>query len=168
MDPAQLLIIDDEEDILSALGRLLRDPRYRIQFASTAEEALKIAEATALDLVICDYMLGPGMNGLQVLGKVMARRPEVIAILLTGYADVQVAMEAINTIGLYKFILKPWDNNDLLITVRRALEQLELIRENRRLVVKLKNRELILEELEKEHPGISRVPRDSQGRIKLE
>jgi DNA-binding NtrC family response regulator len=168
MSVYQLLIIDDEEDILRALTRLLHDPEYRIQCAPTAEQALAIAQNVSLDLIISDYRLGPGMNGLEVLAEITKAQPEVVCILLTGYADVQVAMDAINTIGLYKFMLKPWDNNDLLITVRRALEQLTLIRENRRLLTELKNRETILDQLEKEHPGISKIPRDAQGRIKME
>jgi DNA-binding NtrC family response regulator len=82
--------------------------------------------------------------------------------------DIKIALEAINTLGVYKFVLKPWDNDDLLVTVRRALEQRSLILENRRLQDELKKREMLIDRLEKEHPGISRIKRDKDGRIILE
>jgi DNA-binding NtrC family response regulator len=168
MNAYEILIIDDEPEILGSLSRLLRHPGYNIHSASTAGEALAAAADHDLDLIICDYMLGPEINGVQLMGRILEKRKEALCILITGYADVQVAMEAINSIGLYKFILKPWDNDDLVVTVRRALEQRALIRENQRLLSELKNRESILELLEKDHPGITKIRRDAQGRIDLE
>ena len=163
----QILIIDDEVEILNALSRLLREPGYVIRRASSAAEALAVSDQTSLDLIISDYMLGPDINGIQLLEKLLDKQKDALCILITGYADMQVAMEAINTIGLYKFILKPWDNNDLIITVRRALEQRALIQENRRLVSELRRRESVLEQLEKEHPGITKIRRNAKGLIEI-
>jgi DNA-binding NtrC family response regulator len=163
----QILIIDDEVEILNALSRLLRDPGCTIRCAPSAAEALAVSDQTSLDLIICDYKLGPDINGIQLLEKLLGKQKDAICILITGYADMQVAMEAINTIGLYKFILKPWDNNDLIITVRRALEQRALIQENRRLVNELRRRESVLERLEQEHPGITKIRRNAKGLIEI-
>jgi len=163
-----LLIIDDESEILNVLSRVLHDRRYDIKCGQTAQEALTIVENSPVDLIICDYMLGPGLNGVQLLEKISKRKNDIICILLTGYADIKIAMEAINSIGLYKFILKPWDNDELIITVRRALEQRDLIMENRRLATELKQRQEALELLEKENPGITKIKRDKGGRIILD
>jgi len=165
MKPYRLLIIDDEVEILNALSRLLRDPVNDIRCAQTADEAMAILSRTPIDLIICDYMLGSRITGLQVLEKVSNLNKDIICILLTGYADVKVAVDAINTTGLYKFILKPWDNNELVMTIRRALEQRTLILENRRLTSELLRRDRILREIETDNPGISRITRDEEGRV---
>ena len=167
MKPYRILIVDDEVEILNALSRLLRDPANDIRCAQTAEEAMAVLDRTPVDLIICDYMLGAGHNGLQVLEKVSNLNRDIICILLTGYADVKVAVEAINTTGLYKFILKPWDNSELVMTIRRALEQRTLILENRRLMSALLRRDRILREMERETPGISQIERDEEGRVIL-
>jgi len=167
MKPYRILIVDDEVEILNALSRLLRDPAHDIRRAATAEEAMSVLGRTPVDLIICDYMLGPGVNGLQVLERVASLNRDIIGILLTGYADVKVAVDAINTTGLYKFILKPWDNGELVMTIRRALEQRTLILENRQLTRELLRRDSILREMEKDNPGISRIKRDQEGWVVL-
>jgi DNA-binding NtrC family response regulator len=167
MKPYRILIVDDEVEILHALSRLLRDPAHDIRCAATAEEAMSVLDRTPVDLIICDFMLGPGINGLQVLEKVSSLNRDIIGILLTGYADVKVAVDAINTTGLYKFILKPWDNGELVMTIRRALEQRSLILENRQLTRELLRRDKILREMEKDNPGISQIKRDQEGRVVL-
>jgi two-component system probable response regulator PhcQ len=168
MNRYKILIVDDEEEILQALSRLLRDPAYEIHYAHNAKEAIAQADQFGLDLVLCDYMLDKAMNGVELLQQLVKNRGDVITILMTGYVDIKIAMEAINTLGVYKFILKPWDNDDLLVTIRRALEQRGLILENRRLLDELKKRENLIDRLEQEHPGITHVVRDKDGRIILE
>jgi two-component system probable response regulator PhcQ len=83
--------------------------------------------------------------------------------MLTGQAEIEVAVQAINEAGVYKFIQKPWDDADLKITIRRALESIDLISERDRLLQKVKSRDAILKELEKKHPGITKVDRDEDG-----
>ncbi len=168
MNLYKILIIDDEEEILQALSRLLRNPGYELHCAHSPAEALALAEQYGVDLVLCDYMLDKAMNGVELLTRLVKDRRDVITILMTGYVDIKIALEAINTLGVYKFVLKPWDNDDLLVTVRRALEQRSLILENRRLQDELKKREMLIDRLEKEHPGITQVKRDKDGRIILE
>jgi two-component system, probable response regulator PhcQ len=168
MNRYKILIVDDEEEILQALSRLLRNSAHEIHCAHNAKEAFAQADQFGLDLVLCDYMLDKAMNGVELLQQLVKNRGDVITILMTGYVDIKIAMEAINTLGVYKFILKPWDNDDLLVTIRRALEQRGLILENRRLLDELKKRENLIDRLEQEHPGITHVVRDKDGRIILE
>jgi len=163
-----LLIIDDEPEILNVLSRVLHDRHYDIKCGQTAQEALTIVENSPVDLIICDSMLGPGLNGVRLLEKIAKRKKDIIFILLTGYADIKIAREAINTIGLYKFILKPWDNDELIIPIPRALAQRGLIMENRRLAIELKQRQEALDLLEKKNPGTTKIRRDKGGRTVLD
>jgi DNA-binding NtrC family response regulator len=168
MNIFKILIIDDEEEILLALSRLLRNPDYELHAARTAAEARTLAARYEIDLILCDYMLDKAINGVELLRELVKDRKDVITILMTGYVDIKIAMEAINTLGVHKFVLKPWENDDLLVTVRRALEQRSLILENRRLQSELTKRELLIDRLEKQHPGITIVKRDADGSIIVE
>jgi DNA-binding NtrC family response regulator len=168
MNIFKILIIDDEEEILMALSRLLRNPDYELHTARTAAEARTLAARHEIDLILCDYMLDKAINGVELLRELVKDRKDVITILMTGYMDIKIAMEAINTLGVHKFVLKPWENDDLLVTVRRALEQRGLILENRRLQSELTKRELLIDRLEKQHPGITSVKRDADGSIIVE
>lgn len=167
MDRYKILIIDDEVEILQAISRLLRRPEYDLFAANSAAEAREFFAANDIDLVLSDYMLDKSINGVELLKELTAGKPDVITMLITGYVDINIALEAINSLGVYKFILKPWNNEDLVLTVRRALEQRKLILENRRLQDELKKRESLIDQLEKEHPGITSVARDEEGRVIL-
>jgi type II secretory ATPase GspE/PulE/Tfp pilus assembly ATPase PilB-like protein/DNA-binding NarL/FixJ family response regulator len=128
----RLLLIDDEPGVTKALTRVFRQENYDVVSAASGEEGLqRLAEATT-HVVICDYMM-PGMNGAYVLRAVKERSPDTIRIMLTGHADTGAVMGAINDGAVYKFILKPWDDNDLRVTVAIAIEQFDLIRKNRAL-----------------------------------
>lgn len=168
MNRYRILIVDDEKEILKALSRLLRSPEYEIQTAASADEARHLFRTHDIDLVLCDYMLDKSENGVELLKEFIRDRPDVITMLITGYVEIDIALEAINSLGVYKFILKPWNNEDLILTVRRALEQRRLIMENKRLQDELKKREILIEKLEKDHPGITSVTRDEDGRIVVE
>jgi response regulator RpfG family c-di-GMP phosphodiesterase len=132
--PATLLIVDDEPGILSSLRRLLRPAGYRIFAAEGGQAGLQILEQEAVDLVISDMRM-PEMNGAQFLEQVRNRWPGTTRILLTGYADVSSTIEAINRGEIYRYISKPWDDNDLMLIVRDALEHRRLQNENARLLV---------------------------------
>ncbi|MDP2810735.1 MAG: ATPase, T2SS/T4P/T4SS family [Rhodocyclaceae bacterium] len=128
----RLLIVDDEPGVTKALTRAFRQENYEVVTAADGAEGLKrLAEATT-HLVISDYMM-PGMNGANFLRAVKERAPDTIRIMLTGHADTGAVMGAINEGAVYKFILKPWDDNDLRVTVALALEQFDLIQKNRAL-----------------------------------
>jgi len=96
----------------------------------SAIKALQFIEANPIDLVISDYLM-PEMDGMTFLGKVRALQPEVPRIILTGYADKENAIKAINDIGLFQYIEKPWDNDDILIILRNGLEKQALMKKLR-------------------------------------
>jgi len=131
---ATLLIVDDEPGILSSLRRLLRPAGYKIYTAESGQAGLLILEQEQVDLVISDMRM-PEMNGSQFLEQVRIRWPGTTRILLTGYADVTSTIEAINRGEIFRYIAKPWDDNDLSLIVRDALEHRRLQNENARLLV---------------------------------
>jgi len=159
-----ILLVDDEVNILRVLQRLFADEDYEILTAQSGEEGLRILEHAAVDLIISDQKM-PGMSGLEFLEKTVTPYPDVIRIILTGHADLEMALEAINKGFVYKFILKPWNNYDLKITVRRALEQYNLLKDNRDLTNELRKRDAILQQLEKQYPGITKKPKNGIYRI---
>jgi DNA-binding NtrC family response regulator len=161
-----ILMVDDEPHVLKSFQRALRKEPYTLMTAQGSEEGLKLLEARDVSLVISDYKM-PQMNGLEFLKSVKAQYPHILAIMLTGQAEIQIAVQAINEAGVYKFIQKPWDDADLRITILRALESIDLATERDRLLQKVKSRDSILMELEKKHPGITRVARDDEGYLIL-
>jgi putative nucleotidyltransferase with HDIG domain len=132
-DKATLLLVDDEPGILSSLRRLLRPAGYHILTAESGKMGLEILAQDAVDLVISDMRM-PEMDGATFLEQVRLRWPATTRILLTGYADVGSTIDAINRGEIYRYIAKPWDDNDLTLIVRDALERRRLSSENSRLL----------------------------------
>lgn len=131
-NPAVLLLVDDEPNILSALRRLFHAQGHRILTAGGGSEALAILEREPVDLVISDMRM-PEMDGAHLLETVRARWPQVVRILLTGHADMASTIDAINRGEIYRYVSKPWDDEDLLLTVRDGLDRKRLEAENARL-----------------------------------
>lgn len=130
---ATLLLVDDEQNILSSLRRVFRGEGYRVLTATGGAGGLEILEREPVDLVISDMRM-PEMDGAQFLETVATRWPDTVRILLTGYADLCSTVAAINKGHIYSYISKPWEDNDLKLTVRRALERKRLEEERRRLL----------------------------------
>ncbi|GAO35174.1 response regulator receiver [Sulfuricella sp. T08] len=131
-EPATILFVDDEANILSSLKRLFRPLGYRIFIAESGAAGLQVFEQNPIDLVISDMRM-PEMNGAEFLEKVRAKWPDAVRILLTGYADVTSTIAAINKGEIYRYIAKPWDDNDIVLTVKHALERKNLELEKLRL-----------------------------------
>jgi response regulator RpfG family c-di-GMP phosphodiesterase len=131
--PLTLLFVDDEPGILAALRRLFRPHGYRILTAESGAEGLEVLGREEVDLVVSDMRM-PNMDGAKFLREVRARRPQVVRLLLTGYADIASTIEAINHGEIYRYISKPWDDDEIVHTVKDALERKRLERENLRLV----------------------------------
>ena len=131
--PATLLLVDDEPSILSALRRLFRPQGYRVLTAESGAAALDLVREHTLDLVISDMRM-PEMDGAKLLEKLRYLQPHAVRILLTGYADISSTVAAINGGEIHRYIAKPWDDNDLTLIVRDALDQQLLKRENTRLL----------------------------------
>lgn len=127
-----LLFVDDEANILSALKRLFRPFGYRIFTAEGGAQGLEILEREAIDLVVSDMRM-PEMNGAQFLEKVRAKWPETVRILLTGYAEIGATIDAINKGQIYRYVSKPWEDNDITLIVKHALQQKVLEKEKLRL-----------------------------------
>ncbi len=130
--PYRILLVDDEPNVLSALRRVFHQENYQVVTADNGQEALDLLSREPFHLMISDYMM-PVMNGGELLRQAKALHPELIRIMLTGHADTGAIMSAINEGAVYKFILKPWNDDDLRVTVALALEQYELIGKNKKL-----------------------------------
>lgn len=141
--PLTLLLVDDEENILNSLRRVLRSEPYKLLTAGSGEAALKQLEAAHVDLVISDARM-PGMDGATLLAKVQQRWPHSLRILLTGYADLTTTIKAINEGQIYRYISKPWDDDDLRLIIRQALAFQHSERERNRLelLTREQNRQL--------------------------
>lgn len=127
-----LLFVDDEENVLKSLKRIFLDENYTILTALSAREALEILGRQPVQIIVSDHHM-PSMNGAELLTLVREKYPDTIRIMLTGYADVNSIMGAVKGGAVYKFITKPWNDEDLRLTVALALQQFVLIHENRRL-----------------------------------
>jgi response regulator RpfG family c-di-GMP phosphodiesterase len=129
---ATLLFVDDEPNILSALRRLFRPAGYRVLVAESGALGLALLAQENVDLVISDMRM-PEMNGAKFLAEVRARWPDTVRLLLTGYADVEAIQDAINGGEIYRYITKPWEDGDMLLVVRHALERRQLEHDKQRL-----------------------------------
>ncbi|MFC5302545.1 HD domain-containing phosphohydrolase [Azospira restricta] len=130
--PWRLLCVDDEPNILSSLRRLLRSSGYQVTLANSGAEGLEALAKEEADLVISDMRM-PVMDGAQFLDQVRQRWPDTVRILLTGYADIASTVAAINRGEIFRYIAKPWDDEEVLQTIRKALERKALEREKARL-----------------------------------
>ncbi len=123
-----IVIVDDEEMVLTSLSSfLMLETDYEIKTFLSPGEALSYIERETVNLVVSDYLM-PEMDGISFLAKVRNLKPEVPRIILTGYADKENAIKAINEVGLYQYIEKPWDNDDLYLIIRNGLEKQRLMR----------------------------------------
>lgn len=130
-----LLIVDDEKEILRSLTLTFADD-YAVFTASSGAEALEILEKQEIALVIADQRM-PVMTGAELLERVFQINSNIIRIILTGYTDTASLIQAINKGHIYQYITKPWERQDLRITVKRAVESYELALENKRLLREL-------------------------------
>lgn len=127
-----ILCVDDEENILASLQRLFRKIDCKVLIATSGEQALTMLKDQPVTMVISDERM-PNMKGSEFLSRAKDVAPDSIRILLTGYADVTSAITAVNQGGLFRYVTKPWDDNDLLTTVHAGLSLYELMHHNRRL-----------------------------------
>ena len=118
-----VVVVDDEEMVLTSLRSFLSlETEYDVQTYKSPQEALAALKDQRLDLIISDYLM-PRMNGIEFLLEVKKLHPFATRILLTGYADKENAIKAINEVGLYQYVEKPWDNDQLKIVIQNGLER---------------------------------------------
>ncbi len=162
-----ILVVDDEPNILSSIKRLLMDEPYEIAMATTAEDGLEILKHRAIKVVVSDECM-PGMSGSEFLAIVKTRYPDVIRIILTGHASTEAAIRAVNNGEVYRFLTKPWQDYELILTLRKAIEQYNLQEENRRLLNLLKRQYIELELLRRRYPEITEIERDEEGNLLID
>lgn len=143
-NPMRILFVDDELNILSALKRLFMDERFEVITANSGKEAVQLLHRDKSVAVIVSDQRMPEMTGAEFLEKAGTLAPDAVKIILTGYADIQAAMDAINKGGAYRYISKPWNDEELISTIREAASRYALLQENRRLteIVHRQNAEL--------------------------
>lgn len=128
----RLLCVDDERNILSSLRRVFRKSGYKVEVADGGQNGLDLLGRAPANVVISDMRM-PEMDGAEFLKEVANRWPDTVRILLTGYSDMESTISAVNEAGIYRYINKPWNEDDLRLTVAQALEQQELKRDRERL-----------------------------------
>ena len=140
---AILLFVDDDPNVLKALRRLFRHQNYDVYLASGGAEGLEILRQHAVDLIISDMRM-PEMSGAEFLAHALEQWPETVRILLTGHTDLQSTIDAINKGRVFSYCNKPWNDEELKLLVRNALEQKRLREERERLstIIRLQNDEL--------------------------
>ena len=123
-----IVLVDDEEMVLTSLSSfLMLETEYEVVTFLSPIEALDFIKGNDIDLVVSDYLM-PEMDGISFLSKVRDVKPQVPRIILTGYADKENAIKAINEVGLYQYIEKPWDNDDLHLIIRNGIEKQQLMK----------------------------------------
>lgn len=160
----RILLLDDEPNILSALKRILLDEPYEILDADSGEKGLEILRSKPCKVVVSDERM-PGMGGAEFLSRVKDDFPETVRIMLTGYASIDAAMKAVNDGEIYRFFMKPWDDSDLRMAIRSAIEKYDLQKENERLLEVVRKQAGELSSIEHRYPGITRLKKDSDGSI---
>jgi len=124
-----IVLVDDEDMVLTSLSSFLSlETDYHVETFLNPEKALDFIKDNEIDLVLSDYLM-PEMDGITFLGEVRKIRPDAPRVILTGYADKENAIKAINEVGLFQYIEKPWDNDDLLIILRNGIERKQLMKQ---------------------------------------
>ena len=137
MNTGKIVVVDDEKMVTSAFKTLFKVEGFNdIHLFNSPKEAIEFLKVNTPDLIISDFIM-PEMNGLEFLREAKKLYPEVSMILLTGYADKENAIKAINEIGLYKYIEKPWDNDDLVMNIKNGIERSHLLESLRKKIAEL-------------------------------
>lgn len=175
----RLLVVDDEENILRALRRTLMvndgsAHQFNVEIFSSPEAALHRADEVKFDLVLSDYRM-PEMDGVQFLRQFREKQPDAARLVLSGYADLDGMIGAINEAQIFRFIPKPWHDEELRSALLQALAYQHLLLENQRMADlvreqqgKLSHQELELRRLEQENPGITKVNWGPNGEVLLD
>ena len=167
MQKAKILLVDDEPNLTSALVRSLDRTQFQIFTADSAQQGLMILAGNDIDVVVSDERM-PGMTGSQFLSEVRKQWPNTIRMILSGQADLEAAVRAINEGEVYRFLLKPCHPKELQLTILQGLQHKKLVEQSRKLLQEHQKNVNLLEALEKDNPGITRIDMDEDGAIDME
>lgn len=146
---AHLALVDDEEMVITSIRAYLQlETHYAVHGFTDPEEAARFLEKQPVEVVVSDYLM-PRMNGIQLLARARQAQPEASRVLLTGHADKQSALSAINDVGLFQYLEKPWDNAQLLLVIRAGIERARLLRDLREKVTELNSAHSSLKEVQR-------------------
>lgn len=162
-----VLLLDDEPNVTAGLKRALRNEPWKVVTAATVGGAFDILARELVDVIVSDERM-PGMSGSQFLSEVRKKYPNTIRMILSGQADLEAAVRAINEGEVYRFLLKPCNPADLRITIRQGLEHKQLVELSRKLLREYEKKQAMLDELERANPGITRIDTDASGAICLD
>jgi two-component system, probable response regulator PhcQ len=162
-----LLIVDDEEFVRSALSRALRGEEYDIRAVDGPRAGLEALASRPADIILSDFKM-PRMSGLEFLQRVREDYPDTIRIMLTGHADTDTVIQAVNGSEVYRFLTKPWQDDDLKLILRLASAHLDSMRENRRLLAVVQKQADLLRRVERTTPGITRIARSADGAVMID
>lgn len=141
-------IVDDEDMVITSVRAFLNlETDYTIHGFTDPEEAARFLETHPVDVIVSDYLM-PKMNGIQLLGRAKHLQPEAARVLLTGHADKQSAIQAINDVGLFQYLEKPWDNAQLLLVIQSAIERTQLFRTLQQKIGELDNAHTSLKDVQ--------------------
>ena len=167
MEKSKLLLVDDEPNLTSALVRSLDRTQFEIFTADSAQKGLMILAGNDIDVVVSDERM-PGMPGSEFLSEVRKKWPNTIRMILSGQADLEAAVRAINEGEVYRFLLKPCHPKELEMTILQGLQHKKLVAQSRRLLQEHQKTTNLLEELEKANPGITKIDMDEDGAILMD
>jgi two-component system, probable response regulator PhcQ len=169
-----IAFIDDEQYILNAITRLLRNSGWKLLTFTSPEEAIQeLKSVNDLSIVVSDYRMAE-MDGVSLLNTIKQQHPKVLRIILSGHADLKAILQAINQAEIYRFITKPWVDEELFMTLKNAIAHQALMDENQKLseMVRQQKDKILhqlneLKRLESDSPGITHVELDEDGYIDL-
>jgi response regulator RpfG family c-di-GMP phosphodiesterase len=176
--PMTVLCVDDESDILQSMQRLLRKKNYHLLLATSGEKALELMQQNDVHLVISDMRM-PSMSGVELLEKIATSFPNTYRILLTGYADMESTVNAVNKGKIHRYLQKPWDNEELMTGIEEGVEKVRLKYENINLQKLIKKQNISLKELNQNledkvklrtkqiHSALNRIERNNNATQKV-
>jgi len=161
-----ILVVDDEEQVRTALTSLLEREGYTVTSAEGPTEALEILRQQPIKLVISDHNM-PDMSGIEFFRLIRERHPHVCRIMLTGDPERETIIRAVNEGEVYRFLPKPWNNTTIRVTVYFAFEAIQLEEENRRLVKALRRQLQFVRTLERDFPYLAALARQEEAELLL-
>ena len=170
----RLQVIDDEPAILKAIQRLLRQEDWQVDTFSDPQDALQALTRASYNLILCDLRM-PQLDGITCLQFARQRQPGAMRLLFSGHGDRESLVQAINQAQVQRFISKPWDDYELLETLRSCLQLQQLQMEQQRLLLQvqqqqdqLQRQQQALQEMQRRHPQLFSLTRAEDGSILLE
>lgn len=168
MDKKYVLVVDDDILFLKSIKRSFKFKNFNLLTALNGKDAIELCASYDISVVISDYKM-PDMNGLSFLRKIRKMHPQILLIMITAVQDINVAIEAINEVGIFKFILKPVKFDVLERIIERSINFSEKEYGNGNYLYSNKTKNVVLDDLESQYPGITSLPpKDKDGYILID